>query len=452
MQRDDWPVGFDDAVSHRAHLVADIDAPWPHRSVQAAGSAPRSRPSSVLASYWQRAASAQSRDQCDPTRRYLVLAFGAGGPHDRVVALFALDAHGAADTIAFVTVGPAAPATQWSSNPFMLADALPTAIAPFRGDLLPFLATLADTSPFERLLARYRQQSAASAMSGTTLAEEGGETKKQAARRAEARDETLMQVSAVYPTPAGAQQVKRALTPLASQHDVPYAVYQELARNVPEQSWAGRVHGVWLDECQLVTALQLFRGQVRARHARPLFASNRTLADRAASVYANALAPDARAPPEVLDRAAAFAWQNTCAADASPDGRLPHEKRLSDVAQHWGLPIGATQHAAPGLLCDALAPHALQSVLYNRYNERPTATATAGGQPFARQYATWARACSADPNADLATRDRNTLMIMAQTLGMQNIDRRRLNRAGYACAAFAPYMVNGEVHPPPSFQ
>ncbi|QBZ80762.1 hypothetical protein pclt_cds_164 [Pandoravirus celtis] len=158
------------------------------------------------------------------------------------------------------------------------------------------------------------------------------------------------------PTPAGAQQIKAAMLPLGSDFALPGPVrrFTEETYADPYDVWYyGGMKGVWIDECRLVLALRLFEGQVAARRAALGYASP-SLTNLAARAYTGPLRAGV-APNEMLDRAAAYAWQGVCAAPALPSGRLPGADRLLDVALWWGVEPDDAETLRPELLCGRLA-------------------------------------------------------------------------------------------------
>ncbi|AVK77494.1 hypothetical protein pmac_cds_806 [Pandoravirus macleodensis] len=160
----------------------------------------------------------------------------------------------------------------------------------------------------------------------------------------------------------GANEIRRMLTPLRREDDVPIYVRYYLERNYVDADfyWLGGmpVSVAWLDECALVAALRLFSGQMAARDAQSLWARPATLAAASARSYAAQRGPlvgEGLAPEEALSLAAAYAWRDACAAPVSRRGRLPDAGRLIDIARALGTTPTIVQRAAPELLCDALA-------------------------------------------------------------------------------------------------
>ncbi|AGO83661.2 hypothetical protein psal_cds_172 [Pandoravirus salinus] len=158
------------------------------------------------------------------------------------------------------------------------------------------------------------------------------------------------------PTPAGAQQIKSAMLPLGSEFALPDPVQHFIKGTYadPYNVWYyGDMRGAWIDECRLVLALRLFEGQVAARRAALGYVSP-SLTNLAARAYAGPLRAGV-APDEMLDRAAAYAWQGVCAAPALTSGRLASADRLSDVALWWGIEPNDAETLRPELLCGRLA-------------------------------------------------------------------------------------------------
>jgi hypothetical protein len=187
------------------------------------------------------------------------------------------------------------------------------------------------------------------------------------------------------PLPSGVQQVLNAMTEIDDEagnpmpplvHDFIENVLQSAPPRAPEPprlyygieepAVVGRpkldfiddaMEGLLLDECQLVAALHLFAGQVRARAAIPEMAPNAetvTLRDLALAAYRGPVA-SRLVPREILGPTALRAWATTCAEPASQSGLLPNADRLLDVASLWGVPTRNAHLARPELLCDALA-------------------------------------------------------------------------------------------------
>jgi hypothetical protein len=167
------------------------------------------------------------------------------------------------------------------------------------------------------------------------------------------------------PPPAGMAQVRRTLLPVASRFAVPPGVRQEIAlgQDGDEDSWFDAdLSDAWLDDCRLFLAIRLFQGQLEARGAQTSLAQRPlSLVDAAARAYRGPLW-EQMAPEALVDWAAVYAWQGTCAGPASPAGLLPMSERLLDVARLWGYPVDPSQARRPELLCAPLAPEAFAHI------------------------------------------------------------------------------------------
>ncbi|BCU03064.1 hypothetical protein [Pandoravirus japonicus] len=162
------------------------------------------------------------------------------------------------------------------------------------------------------------------------------------------------------PLPAGVAQIKQALVPIPSLHSLDGA--DETLRETLDDDLNDipirRLRALWLTECQLVLALQLFTGQVRARRRiaarRATYAGRApTLFEAAALAYHGPLGADTL-PAEVADAVAPVARDLACAAPALPDGRLPGADRLLDIAARWNHRLDEAETQRPELLCFGL--------------------------------------------------------------------------------------------------
>lgn len=162
------------------------------------------------------------------------------------------------------------------------------------------------------------------------------------------------------PLPAGVAQIKQALVPIPSLHSLDGAddTLRETLDDDLNEIPIRWLRALWLTECQLVLALQLFAGQVRAR--RRIAARRETYAGRAPTLFeAAALAYDGplgadTLPAEVADAVAPVARDLACAAPALPDGRLPGADRLLDIAARWNHRLDEAETQRPELLCFGL--------------------------------------------------------------------------------------------------
>ncbi|WBR14287.1 hypothetical protein pkur_cds_112 [Pandoravirus kuranda] len=281
---------------------------------------------------------------CDPETIYYVITMR--GPNDNRAALFVLEPE---DDIAYlgalVGLAPREPATL--ARPVMPdigpnadegeAEAVvPPALLPYE-DVLPlFLASLvAPSKDVERF--PEEEQEFADAIAET---------------------EALLE-----PMPAGAREVEAAMVPLASEFALPdvVRVFIDDTYDDPEGDWYEyAMHGARLDECRLRLALSLFKAQIEARALaynarRGRRGAPDTLVDLAARAYTGPLRAG-MAPDEVLDRAAAFAWERTCGAQPLASGRFSDAQRLLDVARLWGVEPEPIDTVWPELLCGSLAP------------------------------------------------------------------------------------------------
>ncbi|AVK76997.1 hypothetical protein pmac_cds_309 [Pandoravirus macleodensis] len=160
-----------------------------------------------------------------------------------------------------------------------------------------------------------------------------------------------------YPMPAGVAQVKQALVPIPSLHSLDGAdgtILETLNDDLHEIP-IGRLRALWLTECQLTLALQLFVGQVRARRRiaarRQIYAGRAPTLFEAASLAYGGPLDASTLPAEVADAVAPVARDLACAAPALPDGRLPGADRLLDIAAQWDRRLDEAEAQRPELLC-----------------------------------------------------------------------------------------------------
>jgi hypothetical protein len=295
---------------------------------------------------------------CDPRRRYYILH--AGTDQIDAALLFVIDPEGTVSLVDSAITTPGRPRTEYETydaarvNPERGRDAqevTPEALGRFVDmtveDLTPmrlFLACLAQTTPFDPTI---------------------GDTEE------ESFDIEWLDPLLLMPLPAGAQQVLDAMTDIDDERGNPMPqrvrdFIENVIESTPPRAGATRpeldliddaIEGVLLDECQLVGALQLFAGQIRARAAIPKVEprpQTATLRDLAVAAYRGPLT-SRLIPREILEPAALNAWATTCAGRAPPSGRLPGADRLLDVASLWGVPTRNAHLVRPELLCDALA-------------------------------------------------------------------------------------------------
>nr|UDO47385.1 hypothetical protein [Pandoravirus massiliensis] len=203
-------------------------------------------------------------------------------------------------------------------------------------------------------------------------------------------------------TSGGGLWVADALVPLSSVFDVPKELRDTihyLARNDAGKEWFDHpMRGMWIDECQLLVALHLVGGRLAAVRAAPLFYPPRTLVDAAAAAYVGPLSMDVM-PAEILDRAAAYAWQRTCSAEPLPSGRLPHAENLLDVARVWGVGLSPLSIDKPETLCRSLAGPAVAAAAVARYGVAPAPLSDRGNRPTEGGRELWARMCALPPGA-----------------------------------------------------
>lgn len=280
---------------------------------------------------------------CDPGTVYYIITMR--GQNDHRAALFVLGPEDdTAHLSALVSLGPHEPATL--AEPLLLDVApgvdeaevepvLAPALLPY-GDVVPlFLASLVAPVDVERF--PEEEQEYAGAIAET---------------------EALLD-----PLPAGAREVEAAMVPLGSEFALPEVVRLFIDETYadPEGDWYEYgMRGARLNECRLRLALSLFKAQIDARtivfDARQRRRSEPdTLIDLAARAYNGPLRAG-MAPDEVLDRAAAFAWERTCAGEPLASGRFPYAQRLLDVARLWGVEPDLIDGLWPELLCESLAP------------------------------------------------------------------------------------------------
>lgn len=277
---------------------------------------------------------------CNPDARYFIL--GLNNNYYDIAALFAINpdynearlvdaaiVHLNDPLTAVQRFSPEVDRTQRDNADLVT----PNARRPYATLLLPFLASIAALQPHHPAANGLEEES---------------------------RDAFAVAAGLFDPTPAGAQQIKAVMVPIASRFALPNAVrdYIDGIYDDPDGDWYSyRMRGTLIDECRLVLALRLFEAQVGARQAAQRYVPT-TLAARSAKAYAGPLLRGT-APDEVLNQAGAYAWQGTCAAPALPSGRLPNANRLLDVAALWGIQPDAGEAERPELLCNRLRQFAL---------------------------------------------------------------------------------------------
>nr|UDO48079.1 hypothetical protein [Pandoravirus massiliensis] len=279
---------------------------------------------------------------CDPEVVYYIITMR--GQNDHRAALFVLEPDDdmvyLAALVGFAAHEPATRAAPLApdvvpGNEEEASPVLPPALMPFANVLPLFLASLVAPTDVERF-----------------------PEEEQEYARSIAYTEALLS-----PMPAGARDVNAAMVPLGSEFAVPEVVrlFIDETYDDPEGDWYEyAMRGARLDECRLRLALLLFKAQVGARlvayDARLARGGEPdTLVDLAARAYTGPLRAG-MAPDEVLDRAAALAWERTCAGEPLASGRFPYAQRLLDVARLWGVEPDLVDTLWPELLCDSLTP------------------------------------------------------------------------------------------------
>ncbi|AVK76802.1 hypothetical protein pmac_cds_114 [Pandoravirus macleodensis] len=280
---------------------------------------------------------------CDPNTVYYIVTMR--GQNDHRAALFVLGpGYDMARLCALVGLAPHEPATL--AEPLLLdvapdideedvEPALSSALLPYADVVSLFLASLVAPTDVERF--PEEEQEYADAIAET---------------------EALLD-----PLPAGAREVEAVMVPLGSEFALPEVVRLFIDETYadPEGDWYEyAMRGARLDECRLRLTLSLFKAQIDARAIAYDARQRRrnepaTLVDLAARAYNGPLRAG-MAPDEVLDRAAAFAWERTCAGEPLASGRFPYAQRLLDVARLWGVKPDLIDGLWPELLCESLAP------------------------------------------------------------------------------------------------
>ncbi|AGO85821.1 hypothetical protein psal_cds_1397 [Pandoravirus salinus] len=166
------------------------------------------------------------------------------------------------------------------------------------------------------------------------------------------------------PLPTGAAQIDALMVPVPSSLALPSGVQYALTLIGRENANAvddASLYGAQVDECHLALAVRLFAGQIDARlaGASARRQAQTSLVQAAAAAY-NGPLDLGLVSRDVLDRAAAYAWQRTCRAPSLPNGRLRDSARLVEAAAVWGVGVDPLVVARrPELLCHQLAPLAV---------------------------------------------------------------------------------------------
>ncbi|AVK77047.1 hypothetical protein pmac_cds_359 [Pandoravirus macleodensis] len=187
---------------------------------------------------------------------------------------------------------------------------------------------------------------------------------------------------------AGVSQVRNALVPLYDLSDLPKRVAETFykgAGNNGEDWWAAPIDdlaGVWITECELVTAARVFSGQVEARRHASLFPSRPpTLFDAVTDAVARgrfsvttgatgmSMGGD-YVPSDTIRRMLPRLWFQTCSADPDPVlGTLQGATALAEAANALGIPVDAATSLRPELLCATLAQRAIQEQARENYRD-----------------------------------------------------------------------------------
>lgn len=179
----------------------------------------------------------------------------------------------------------------------------------------------------------------------------------------------------------------RPLARLSSPRDVPYAVRRYIDGPHESYRWhgtfqgewmSGVLHGIRLGEARIENIVCLLAGRRCADRASSLFASPRSLLDRASAAYRGSLRAGVL-PSDVLARAAARAWHRVCVETPLPSGRLPHGDTLLDIARGFDVEPTPAQLERPELLCARLAEPAVAEMVRSRYGLDPVRVPVAFG-------------------------------------------------------------------------
>lgn len=179
----------------------------------------------------------------------------------------------------------------------------------------------------------------------------------------------------------------RPLTRLSSPRDVPHAVRRYIDNPHESYRWHGIFQGEWmggvlhgtrLDEARVEVIVCLLAGRRCADRTSSLFASPRSLLDRASAAYRGPLRAGVL-PEDVLARTAARAWHRVCMETPLPSGCLPHGDVLVDIARAFGVGPTRAQRERPELLCARLAEPAIAEMVRSRYGLEPVRVPIAFG-------------------------------------------------------------------------
>ncbi|AGO83179.1 hypothetical protein pdul_cds_933 [Pandoravirus dulcis] len=179
----------------------------------------------------------------------------------------------------------------------------------------------------------------------------------------------------------------RPLARLSSPRDVPHAVRRYIDSPHESYRWhgifqgewmSGVLHGIRLDEARVEVIVCLLAGRRCADRTSSLFASPRSLLDRASAAYRGPLRAGVL-PLDVLARTAARAWHRVCMETPLPSGRLPHGDALVDIARAFGVEPTRAQRERPELLCARLAEPAIAEMVRSRYGLEPVRVPIAFG-------------------------------------------------------------------------
>nr|UMO78314.1 hypothetical protein [Pandoravirus belohorizontensis] len=190
----------------------------------------------------------------------------------------------------------------------------------------------------------------------------------------------LAQTGVLHPgVRAASAWFTRPLARLPSPRDVPHAVRRYIDKPRESYRWhgifqgewmSGVLHGIRLDEARVEVIVCLLAGRRCADRTSSLFASPRSLLDRASAAYRGPLRTDVL-PVDVLARTAARAWHRVCMETPLPSGCLPHGDALVDIARAFGVEPTRAQRERPELLCARLAEPAIAEMVRSRYGLEP---------------------------------------------------------------------------------